>query len=87
MKDSEIKIRVSKAFKDKILAEAESRGIKLSKLIREAIIKDLEKEALTDKKSSQLRLVFNEHLNSLIRDNRLRKILIEKLLDEIRRIK
>jgi len=87
VKDSEIKIRVSKAFKDKILAEAESRGIKLSKLIREAIIKDLEKEALTDKKSSQLRLVFNEHLNSLIRDNRLRKILIEKLLDEIRRIK
>ena len=87
MKDEEIKLRVTKDFKDKIKAEADKRNISVSMFVRNCCLEVLKKQDLEDDKSIQIRGILHDHLKIFVPDNRNRSRLIEAIVKAINELK
>jgi len=86
LKDEEIKLRVTKDFKDKIKAEADKRNISVSMFVRNCCLEVLKKQYLEDDKSIQIRRILHEQLKIFVSDSRIRSRLVEAIVKEISRL-
>jgi len=86
LKDEEIKLRVSKEFKDKIRAEAEGKNISVSMFVRNCCLEVLKKRELSDDMSNELRAILRDNLKDLTSNDRMRAKVTENMLKQIRSI-
>ena len=86
MKDEEIRLRVSKDFKDKIRAKADGRNISVSMFVRNCCLEVLKKKELSDDMSNKLRAIIRYNLKDLTSNDRLRATVTENMLKQIRLI-
>ena len=83
MKDEEIRLRVTKDFKDEIKAEADKRNINVSMLVRNCCLEVLKKKELSDDMSNELRAIIRDNLKDLTSNDRLRETVTENMLKQI----